>query len=275
MLENENIIRLSAFFGTLILMLCWQFFAPRRATKSNKWSRRFNNLGLIFISSLILRFCLPLLVVTNIARIAAENQWGIFNQFAMHSYAVIIISIILLDCLIYWQHRLFHYVPMLWRLHRVHHSDKDMDATTGIRFHPIEMILSVAVKALAVIIIGAPVIAVLIFEVILNVFPLFNHSNANIPEKIDRFLRWFIVTPDMHRIHHSVYKPETNSNYGFSVSWWDRLFASYTINPDDGQTKMAIGLDNMPESESVYLHSLLLQPFLKLTRYEEKRINYE
>lgn len=226
--------------------------------------RRMNNLGLVIFSILLVRLFLPLLVAMQIAAMSYERGWGLFNQIQVHTSVEIILSVLLLDLIIYGQHVLTHYVPMLWRLHRVHHSDKDLDVTSGIRFHPFEIIFSLLVKAAAIMLLGCSVLAVLIFELLLNVMPMFNHSNAYIPEKLDRYLRWFIVTPDMHRIHHSVHKIETNSNYGFSVSWWDRIFGTYTTAPKEGQLQMEIGLDNVPETESVHLRSLLLQPFKKL-----------
>lgn len=261
MYENENIIRISAFVGMLILMLCLESLIPRRNPNKSRWSRRLNNLLLIILTTLAIRFLLPVLATLNMAGLAKDKQWGLLNQIELPLPVSILIAIILLDLLIYAQHVLFHKVPILWRLHRVHHSDQDLDVTTGIRFHPIEILLSLLIKAIGIAIIGAPALAVLIFELLLNITPMFNHSNINIPEKFDRYLRWFIVTPDMHRIHHSIYQPETDSNYGFSVPWWDRLFKTYTANPRDGQTTMTIGLDHFPGSETIKLHTLLLQPF--------------
>ncbi len=269
MLENENTIRVTAFICILLIMLVWETLAPRRTARDTKWSRRINNLALIFITTAFIRFFLPLLAILNIAEMAKENSWGLFNYLTLNGHVELILSILILDLFLYGQHILVHYVPILWRLHRVHHSDKDLDVTSAIRFHPIEIIFSLLLKAIAVILIGAPVLAVLIFELLLNVVPMFNHSNAHIPEKLDRYLRWLIVTPDMHRIHHSIHKIETNSNYGFNVPWWDRIFGTYTGSPAEGQLQMVIGLDNIPESESIYLHSLLLQPFKKLSKRKE------
>lgn len=272
MLENETSFRLLAFIGSLVLMMIWQAIAPRRETQGKLWSRRLNNLSLVFVTTLILRFLVPVIAVSNVAHLTEQNQWGVFQQFELPLWLIIMSSFILLDCLIYWQHRLFHKVPLLWRLHRVHHSDKDLDASSGIRFHPIELILSILVKSAAVMLLGVPVIAVLIFEICLNVFPIFNHSNVYIAPSLDKKLRLFIVTPDMHRIHHSVFKPETNSNYGFSVSLWDRLFNTYTDEPKLGQKNMVIGLDTIPPSESLSLSSLLLQPFKHFDKQTEKTL---
>ncbi len=269
MIENEAIIRIIAFIGSLLLMLLWQQYSPRRQTMAIASSRRVNNISLIIISNLIIRFFLPTITVSNVALLTEKYQWGLFQQFEMNSILVIILSFLLLDFLIYWQHRLFHKIPLLWRLHRMHHSDKDLDATSGIRFHPIEIILSIIIKSTAVMILGIPILAVLIFELILNVSPIFNHSNIHIPIKLDKYLRYFIVTPDMHRIHHSVIKNETNSNYGFSISLWDRLFKSYKHNPKLGQEKMIIGLNEIPQTDSVSLLALLIQPFKHYQPTEE------
>ena len=269
MLENESLIRLSAFIGSLLFMYCWQWLAPRRSTKINVWLRTFNNLGLIAVSWFIIRFLIPFIAVSNIALIIEQYKWGLFQQISLPLSAVIILSFIILDFTIYWQHRLFHKHPLLWKLHRVHHSDKDLDASSGVRFHPIEIILSILVKSLVVVLFGIPVIAVLIFEVILNVLPIFNHSNVFIPESVDKHLRKFIVTPDMHRIHHSTIKHETNSNYCFSISLWDYIFNTYTDKPHNGQTKMILGLNEIPQSDSVLLTTLLQQPFKRYLKVRE------
>ena len=269
MIEHENTIRLIAFIASLSLLLLWQKLSPRRPQVALRWQQRLHNLALIMTGTMILRFILPMIAVTQAARFAEHQQWGLFNLVELPSVAVVMLSMLFLDCLIYWQHRCFHTLPWLWRLHKVHHSDKDMDTTTGIRFHPLELILSVAVKSVAVVILGAPIVAVIIFELILNILPLFNHSNVYIPPKLDRWLRYIIVTPDMHRIHHSTRKTETNSNYGFSISCWDRLFRSYTKEPQGGQLNMTIGLDNVPQQESVTIIRMLLQPFK--THFEPER----
>lgn len=264
MLENENTIRISAFVGILLVMLAWESLAPRRTARKTRFKRRINNLSMIVLTTAFVRFFLPVLAALNMAEIARENGWGLMNWLTLNSQIELLLSILLLDLFIYGQHVMSHYVPIIWRFHRVHHSDKDLDVTSGIRFHPIEIIFSLLLKAFAVALIGASALAVLIFELLLNVMPMFNHSNAYIPEKLDRYLRRIIVTPDMHRIHHSIHKIETNSNYGFNVPWWDRIFGTYTEKPAEGQLQMEIGLDTIPESEAIHLHSLLLQPFKKL-----------
>ena len=266
MLENENTIRLTAFFACLVIMLIWENIAPRRQARSSRWPRRFNNLAMILVTTALVRFLIPILAVINFSLLAAENHWGLFNHIDLSPGLEIFASVILLDLYIYAQHVLTHHVELLWRFHRVHHSDKDLDVTSGIRFHPVEIIFSLIMKAIMVILLGAPLEAVLIFELILNIAPMFNHSNIYLPEKLDHLLRFFMVTPDMHRIHHSIYKQETNSNYGFNTSLWDRIFGTYTAEPRNGQLNMEIGLDDIPETESVSLHRMLIQPLYKIEK---------
>ena len=265
-LNQELLIRITAFAGGMLLLLLWEFLSPRRIFHPpHRWLRRINNLILIAIDVYFVRLVMATASV-GAAAIALGNRWGIFNLFPVPYWLAFILTIILLDLVIYGQHVLFHKVNILWRIHRVHHTDWDFDTTTAVRFHPFEILLSAFIKLAAVIILGAPVVAVLVFEVLLNVCSMFNHSNVAIPLTIDRYLRLFIVTPDMHRVHHSVIRRETDSNFGFNLPWWDRLFGTYTPQPRDGHEKMEIGLREFQGKNTVNVLNLLIQPFLNVTR---------
>src|SRR6056297_1943691 len=213
LLNAEAAIRLAAFLGILIGMMLWELAAPRRRQEIPRVLRWSNNLGLVVLDTLILRLTFPILAV-GLAVIGAEQGWGLFNTIGAPGWVAILVSVLLLDLAIYLQHVLFHAVPGLWRLHRMHHADLEFDATTGLRFHPVEIVMSMGIKLAVVAALGPPAVAVLIFEVLLNGTSMFNHSNVRIPGSIDRFLRWIVVTPDMHRVHHSIRPRETNSNLG-------------------------------------------------------------
>jgi sterol desaturase/sphingolipid hydroxylase (fatty acid hydroxylase superfamily) len=174
-----------------------------------------------------------------------------------------LLAVVVLDMAIYFQHRLFHAVPVLWRLHRMHHADLDLDVTTGARFHPLEILLSMAIKVAVVIALGAPAVAVVLFEILLNASSMFNHANLRLPLAVDGALRWLIVTPDVHRVHHSVIRAETDSNFGFSLSWWDRLFGTWRAQPEKGHDGMTIGLPVFRNPEQLRLDRMLVQPFLR------------
>ncbi len=259
--DNEIIIRVGAFSFALVCLLLWEHFAPRRVTLDGHWIRRVNNLALVLVTILIVQLLLPVLALVGIADAVAKHDWGLFNNVDLPGPVVIVLSILILDFTIYWQHRLFHAWQPLWRLHQVHHSDKEFDVTTGIRFHPFELIISLCLKAAVVILIGAPALAVLIFELILNLLPMFNHSNVKLPLALDRYLRLVVVTPDMHRVHHSQIREETDSNFCFSVPWWDRLFHTYRDQPREGHPQMHIGLKQFTNSDTIHLSELLLLPF--------------
>lgn len=263
MLEHEPIIRGTAFLSLLILMLVWEQLAPRRETLAPTWQRRLNNIALIVVASLIIRFLLPVLVLVEIAQYVSQANLGLLHLVELPFWLEVVLAYVILDMVIYWQHVFMHKIPILWRLHRVHHSDVDMDVTTGVRFHPIEIILSLSIKAVVVTISGAPLLAVLLFELSLNIFPMFNHANIKIPKNVDNFLRYIVVTPDMHRVHHSNQQKETDSNFGFSVPWWDYLFKSYCAQPQAGHEGMTVGLDDFKDKDTVNLHKLLQQPFIK------------
>lgn len=250
---------MSFFLGVLLLMAILEALMPRRRRQIPRFLRWSNNLALVVLDSLLLKLCFPVLAVA-MAAVAAENSWGLLNLIDLPLFLALILSVVILDLAIYGQHVVFHLVPPLWRLHRVHHTDLDFDVTTGVRFHPIEILLSMGIKLLLVILLGPPIVAVLIFEILLNASAMFNHSNLKLPLGLDRVLRLFVVTPDMHRVHHSVIVRETNSNYGFFLPWWDRLFGTYIDQPENGHEQMTIGIEEFRRESSQRLDKMLLQP---------------
>ena len=269
---TETQIRILFFFAILLLVAVWEFAAPRRRLTVSKVGRWFNNLGIIFIDSLLVKLLFPVAAM-GVAAAAHKNGWGLFNYLMIPDGFSVLMSVLVLDLIIYLQHLMFHAVPVLWRLHMVHHADLDIDVTTGLRFHPIEIIVSMLIKMAAISALGPPVLAVLIFEIALNGTAMFNHGNIRLPEKIDRYLRLLVVTPDMHRVHHSVTIRETNSNFGFNFPWWDRLFGTYRAQPVAGHTGMTIGLSQFRKVKQVTLPQLLLLPFTgKAGRYSLKYI---
>lgn len=259
-LEYETQIRLAAFFGILLVMIGWEFAAPRLQLALPRRRRWPANLGIVVLNTVIARLVFPVLPV-GVAVIAADNGWGLFNAVAAPDALAVVASVMVLDCAIYAQHVAFHKVPILWRLHRMHHADTGFDVTTGARFHPIEIVLSVAIKMAVVTALGAPAVAVIVFEVLLNGTAMFNHSNVRLPLALDAVLRLFVVTPDMHRVHHSSVRIETDSNYGFSLPWWDRLFGTYTAQPAAGHDGMEIGLEYFRDPSEQRLDKMLVQPF--------------
>ena len=259
-MRNEVAIRLGFFFGVLALMAIWELLAPRRALTISKTARWFANLAIIFINAAVVRLLFPLLPVA-LALLAQKKGWGLLNYFDAPYWFAVIAGVIVLDLVIYLQHVMFHAVPALWRLHMMHHADLDFDVTTGLRFHPIEIILSGCIKLAAVVVFGPPATAVLIFEVLLNATSMFNHGNIRLPLSVDRVLRLFVVTPDMHRVHHSVVIRETNSNFGFSLPWWDRLLGTYCDQPAAGHQGMTIGLSQFRDAKRLTLPQMLTLPF--------------
>ena len=271
-MANEVTIRLGFFFGIFAVMAAWEVLAPKRALTVSKAVRWANNLGLVFFNSLILRLLFPAAAV-GIAAFAGEQGWGLLNYYPVPATVAIVVSVIAMDFIIYLQHVMVHAVPALWRLHRVHHADLDYDVTTGARFHTFEIILSMLIKFATIIVLGPPVVAVVIFEVVLNATAMFNHSNVSLPKGLDRVLRWFVVTPDMHRVHHSVEDDEANSNFGFSLPWWDRLFGTYRDQPRGGHQGMTIGIHTYRAMKQVsWLPGMLALPFIgKVTGYAINR----
>lgn len=259
-MQYEAKIRLISFVVICSGVALWEIISPRRQLSDSKSRRWFNNLGIIFLDNLVLRLLLPGMVIA-VAVATEQSNWGLLNYFHLPTFMAIIIGVLALDLIIYLQHLMFHAVPLFWRLHMVHHTDLDIDVSTGLRFHPLEILVSVGIKLAAVAALGPPVMAVLIFEVLLNGTSLFNHGNIRMTEKMDRFLRRFLVTPDMHRVHHSVIIRETNSNFGFNLSWWDRLFGTYRPQPAAGHEKMTIGLSTYRNGDELTLPMLLKLPF--------------
>jgi sterol desaturase/sphingolipid hydroxylase (fatty acid hydroxylase superfamily) len=269
--KYEPAIRLGFFFGILAIMFLWELVAPRRPLTVSKMARWVSNLGLVFIDSVLIRLVFPTALV-GAALWVQERGWGLFNQFEVSPLLGIIFGVLILDLAIYLQHAMFHSIPMLWRLHMVHHSDMDIDVTTGVRFHPIEIILSMMIKMIVVVLIGAPALAVMLFEVLLNGTSMFNHGNVRYSQPIDSILRLIVVTPEMHRVHHSTIRWETNSNLGFNFPWWDRLFGTYRPQPARGHLEMIIGLDQYKEPGKLTFFWLLLLPFVgKMGKYPMTR----
>ncbi|MGJ8622728.1 MAG: sterol desaturase family protein [Yoonia sp.] len=260
LLNLEAPLRLGAFVGILALMALWELASPQRRHEIPRLIRWSNNLAMVAIDTLVVRLVFPVLAV-GLASLGMQNGWGLSHLFDWPYWLIAVIAFVLLDLAIYLQHVLFHAVPALWRLHRMHHADLEFDVTTGVRFHPLEILLSMLIKFAVIVAIGAPPEAVLLFEVVLSATSLFNHGNIRLPAPVDRVLRWFIVTPDMHRVHHSVIPEETNSNYGFNLPWWDRLLGTYRAAPKGGQRGMTIGLERFRTRRDLWLDKLLLQPF--------------
>jgi len=249
-----------------------EILAPKRALTVSKAVRWANNLGLVFFNSFLLRLIFPAAAVGMAAFVSAQG-WGIFNYYEAPFWLTVIVSVVIMDFIIYLQHVMVHAIPVLWRLHRVHHADLDIDVTTGARFHPIEIILSMLIKFATIVVLGPPVVAVVIFEVLLNATAMFNHGNVRLPKQLDRALRWFIVTPDMHRVHHSVEDDEANSNFGFNLPWWDRLFGTYRDQPRAGHEAMTIGIHKYRTTKEVsWLPGILWLPFIgKISSYAINR----
>jgi sterol desaturase/sphingolipid hydroxylase (fatty acid hydroxylase superfamily) len=258
----EPVIRLGCFAGVLILMALWEILAPRRRLIAGKPWRWANNLGLVALDTIAVRFVVPLAAV-GAAMVARQRGWGLFNNVVLPDWLAVVLSVVALDFAIYLQHVLFHAIPALWRLHMVHHADLDFDVSTGVRFHPVEIVLSMGIKIAAVVLLGAPAVAVLIFEVVLNATSMFSHGNVRLPAWLDRVLRLVVVTPDMHRVHHSVHVRETNSNFGFNLPWWDFLMGTYRSQPAEGHEGMTVGLSQFRDERRVErLHWMLLLPFV-------------
>ena len=258
-LNAEPTIRLSAFAGVLLVLMIAEALFPRRRRLLTRRRRWTSNLLLAAINTGVARLAAPLSAVA--AALWAEKQgFGALQWISMPESLRILLAVLALDLVIYAQHVVFHYVPLFWRLHRVHHADRDFDVTTGVRFHTVEILLSLLIKLAAVLLLGAPALAVLIFEVVLNATSMFSHSNLRLPQWLDQALRLVLVTPDMHRVHHSMIRSETNSNFGFNVPWWDRLFRTYIAQPAKGHDDMDIGLANIAERDSVRLDRVLLLP---------------
>jgi sterol desaturase/sphingolipid hydroxylase (fatty acid hydroxylase superfamily) len=261
LLGHEPAIRLAAFAGVLSVMAVWEWVAPRRPRSVARHFRWPANLGIVALNTLIVRALFPAAAV-GIALSAQSQDWGLLNQYTIPAWLSALAGVILLDLAIYLQHAMFHAIPALWRLHRMHHADLDIDVTTGARFHPVEILLSMLIKFAVIAALGIPAIAVLWFEVLLNASSMFNHSNVRMPLPLDSVLRRLVVTPDMHRVHHSIEPDETNSNFGFNLSVWDRLFGTYRAQPRAGHASMTIGIPDFRETEECNkLTGMLMIPF--------------
>jgi sterol desaturase/sphingolipid hydroxylase (fatty acid hydroxylase superfamily) len=275
-LQHEVAIRLSFFFGVFAIMASWETLAPRRALTVSKAVRWASNLGIVALNTLLLRLLFPAAAV-GMATIAASNGWGLLHYYELPFWLAVAMGVVALDLVIYLQHVMVHAVPALWRLHRVHHADLDYDVTTGARFHPIEILLSMLIKLATVAVLSPPVLAVLIFEVLLNATAMFNHGNVRLPAALDRLLRWLVVTPDMHRVHHSVEDDEANSNFGFNLPWWDRLFGTYRAQPRGGHQAMTLGIHHYRDPKQVSrLAGMLALPFVgRVTGYTLNRRQWD
>ncbi|MCW3476385.1 sterol desaturase family protein [Limobrevibacterium gyesilva] len=256
----EPVVRLAAFVGILAAMALWEVLAPRRPQAIGRRARWPGNLGVVVVDTLVVRVLFPAGAV-GVAMLAQARGWGLFNLVQAPGWAAVPLSVLLLDLAIYTQHVAFHVVPVLWRLHRMHHADLEFDVTTGVRFHPVEIVLSMAIKSAVVLALGAPPLAVLAFEVLLNATSMFNHGNVRLPEWVDRILRLIVVTPEMHRVHHSILRRETDSNFGFNLPCWDRLFGTYRAQPEAGHERMTLGIDRFRDPGELRLDRMLLQPF--------------
>lgn len=259
-LTHEPLIRGGVFALILLALAVWEIFAARRPQHYLRRQRWPSNLLIVVLDTLVVRLIFPLAAV-GVALVAAEQGWGLFNLLTLPPWLAVFASVVLLDLTLYFQHRLFHAVPWLWRLHRMHHADLEFDVTTGLRFHPLEILISMGIKIAVVTALGAPMLAVLIFEVLLNATSMFNHGNVALSVRIDRWLRLLVVTPDMHRVHHSIIRRETDSNFGFNLPWWDRLFGTYRDQPAAGHLGMTIGIEDFRDSRNLRLDRMLIQPF--------------
>jgi sterol desaturase/sphingolipid hydroxylase (fatty acid hydroxylase superfamily) len=259
-MPHETAIRLGFFIGVLTAMALWELAAARRALTTGRARRWLANLGLVVLDTAAVRLLIPV-TAAGLAVVAAERRWGLLHQLALPDWLAFLVGFLALDLVIYLQHVMFHAVPALWRLHMMHHSDLDFDATTGVRFHPLEILLSMGIKLAAILVLGPAPLAVVWFEVVLNATSLFNHGNVRLPAVLDRGLRLLVVTPEMHRVHHSVAVPETNSNFGFNFPWWDRLFGTYRAQPRLGHEAMTIGLEQFRDPAQLGLLHLLALPF--------------
>lgn len=261
LLEHESLIRLGCFLGLLACLALAERLLPRRH-QAGRTSRGAHNLGLAFLNTLAVRALVPVSALA-LALLGEQRAWGLLNNVALPTWLAVVLSVVALDAAIYLQHVLFHAVPVLWRLHRVHHADRAMDVTTGVRFHTLEILLSALIKLAVVVVLGPPAVAVLLFEVLLNATSLFNHSNLYLPAWLDRTLRLVLVTPDMHRVHHSTHVAETNSNYGFNLPWWDYLFGTYRAQPAAGHERMQLGVHGLERVRVDRLPDMLALPFLR------------
>ena len=258
--EFEPQVRLSAFLGVFVLVALWELAAPRRRLQISRTVRWTSNIAIVVLDTIILRLVFPV-AATGVAAVVGASGWGLFNALEWPLWIEVVAAVVMLDLVIYWQHVIFHAVPGLWRLHMVHHADLDFDLTTGVRFHPFEVLLSMIVKIAAIGVLGPAPLAVILFEILLSATSIFNHGNIVLPSGLDRLARLIVVTPDMHRVHHSVIASETNRNFGFNLPWWDRMFGTYRAQPAAGHETMTIGLAQFREPRLQWLWHMLALPF--------------
>jgi sterol desaturase/sphingolipid hydroxylase (fatty acid hydroxylase superfamily) len=257
----EPLLRLGCFVGVLVPMALWELARPRRRLELPRRLRWPNNFALVALDTALVRLLFPAAAV-DVAMAAEARGWGLLNAIEPPLWLAVVVTVLVLDLAIYLQHVLLHAVPALWRLHRVHHADLEFDVSTGVRFHPVELLLSMGIKLGVVAALGASAGGVLLFEVLLNASSMFNHGNVRIPDGVDRALRWLVVTPDMHRVHHSIHAEETNSNFGFNLPWWDRLLGTYRAGPRAGHERMLIGIEQFRSPRDLWLDRMLIQPLL-------------
>ena len=261
-MAHEPFIRLAVFLGVFTAVAIWESLSPLRKLDTSKNLRWINNISITLIGTAVVRGLFPVLAVTFAAN---ESTIGLLHQVPLPFFVRVVIGVLALDLIIYGQHVMFHSIPLLWRLHMMHHADLDMDVTTGLRFHPVEIVLSMGIKLAAILLVGPPVLAVILFEILLNATSMFNHGNIRMEAGLDSLLRLFVVTPDMHRVHHSVVILETNSNFGFNLPWWDRLFGTYRAQPAAGHDDMVLGLSQFRNPQRLTLPWLLALPFIGKT----------
>jgi len=268
MMIDNTTLRLLFFLAILVVMILLELRFPARklitsAQAPTQTMRLVGNWGLVIISNMSSKLLLPAGLV-GIALVCSEQQWGLLNIIELPNWLTLLFSLAFLDMLIYWQHRLFHKVPLLWQLHQVHHADPHIDSSSALRFHPLEILISLVIKGVAVFIIGIPAVAVILFEVLLSGFAIFNHANIRLPKKGEALLRYVLITQVLHRIHHSQIFTESNCNFGFSVTWWDRLFGSYAASASKSDEQIDIGLAEYPNAkQNAHLWGLLIMPFNK------------
>jgi sterol desaturase/sphingolipid hydroxylase (fatty acid hydroxylase superfamily) len=272
--DIELYVRVAAALAVFAAMALWEVLAPRRTMAVGRVRRWPSNLGILAFDAVLVRVLIPTAAV-GVAVIATQRGWGLLNITPWPFWLEAVAGFLALDLVIYGQHFAFHKVPLLWRLHRMHHADLDIDVSTGLRFHPIEIVLSMLIKIAVVLLIGVPAVAVVVFEVVLNATSMFNHSNAALPLWLDRIVRLIVVTPDMHRVHHSIKRHETDSNFGFNLPWWDRLFGTYRAQPEAGHENMTVGLPVFRDLEELRFDRLLTQPFREDTMVSVKPIEGE
>lgn len=261
-ITSEATLRLLVFLAMLGVLALLEILRPRRQLQHSKKSRWLNNFGISLLNSISIAVLIPITGVA-VALLVKEKTWGLFNTIQASTWISFLVYLLIFDLTIYWQHRLFHRFKFLWRLHRMHHTDIDYDVSTGIRFHPLSILISTLIKFCLIILIGPPAIAVLFSEVLLNATSMFNHSNIKLSKRFDATLRYFLVTPDMHRVHHSAMEAEHNKNFGFNFPWWDRLFGSYLAQPSLEQEEMSIGIEGYGKDQAISMSVLLMQPFGK------------